>query len=83
MPETTEDVRPIEYISKDELALAMKTIAEKSYGITLDGLITETARAFGFKRTGDKISTTLRIVYENMLERNVVKEIDGKVCVTK
>ncbi len=83
VPETTEDVRPIEYISKDELALAMKTIAEKSYGITLDGLITETARAFGFKRTGDKISTTLRIVYENMLERNVVKEIDGKVCVTK
>lgn len=81
VPETTEDVRPIEYISKDELALAMKTIVEKSFGITPDSLITETARAFGFKRTGDKISTTLRSVYENLLERNVVKEIDGKVCV--
>lgn len=81
VPETTEDVRPIEYISKDELTLAMKTIAGKSFGITPDGLITETARAFGFKRTGDKISTILRSVYENMLERNVVKEIDGKVSV--
>lgn len=81
VPETTEDVRPIEYISKDELALAMKTIAEKSFGITPDGLITETARAFGFKRTGDKIYTTLRSVYEDMIEKNVVKEIDGKVCV--
>jgi len=81
VPETTEDVRPIEYISKDELTLAMKTIAEKSFGITPDGLITETARAFGFKRTGDKISTTLKSVYEKMLKENVVKEIDGKVSV--
>lgn len=81
VPETTEDVRPIEYISKSELALAMKTIAEKSFGITPDGLITETARAFGFKRTGDKISTTLKSVYEKMIKENVVKEIDGKVCV--
>ena len=81
VPETTENIRPIEYISKAELALAMKTIAEKSFGITPDGLITETARAFGFKRTGDKISTTLRSVYENMIERNIVKEIDGKVSV--
>ena len=81
VPETTEDVRPIEYISKSELALAMKTIAGKSFGITPDGLITETARAFGFKRTGDKISTTLKSVYEKMLKENVVKEVDGKVCV--
>lgn len=81
VPETTENIRPIEYISKAELALAMKTIAEKSFGITPDSLITETARAFGFKRTGDKISTTLRSVYENMIERNIVKEIDGKVSV--
>lgn len=81
VPETTEDVRPIEYISKDELALAMKTIAEKSFGITPEGLITETARTFGFKRTGDKISTTLKSVYEKMLKENIVKEVDGKVCV--
>jgi hypothetical protein len=81
VPETTEDVRPIEYISKAELALAMKTIVEKSFGITPDGLVTETARAYGFKRTGDKISTTLKSVYEKMLKENVVKEVDGKVCV--
>lgn len=79
VPETTEDVRPIEYICKEELALAMKTIVKKSFGITPDGLVIETARAFGFKRTGGKISATIKTVYENMIKDGVLKEIDGKV----
>lgn len=79
VPATPDDVRPIEYISEDELSLAMKTIVEKNIGITPDELFTEVARAYGFKRTGDKISKTLITVYINMLNKKVLKEIDGKV----
>ena len=81
VPETSEDVRPIEYISEDELALALKTIVLHSFGITPDNLITETARTFGFKRTGDKISTTLKIVYEQLLDKGTFKIVEGKVIV--
>ena len=62
IPENPNDVRPIDYIPEDELALALTTIARQSFGITPDNLITETARVYGFKRTGGKISSTLRKV---------------------
>ena len=81
VPATPDDIRPIELIPEAELALALKTIAIHSFGITPDNLITETARVFGFKRTGGKIATILRCVYEQMLKDKVVAEIDGKVNV--
>lgn len=79
VPETSEDVRPIDFISGDELALALKTIVIHSFGITPDDLITETARTFGFKRTGGKISATLKTVYGQLIKDGILKEIDGKV----
>lgn len=81
IPDSSNDVRPIEYICEDELILALTTIASHSFGITSDDLITETARVYGFKRTGEKISATLRKVYERMVSERKVKEIDGKVNV--
>ena len=81
IPEVPYDNRPIEYISEDELALALTTIASQSFGITPDALITETARVYGFKRTGEKISATLRKVYDQLVADGKVKEIDGKVNV--
>ncbi len=81
VPDSPENVRSIELICDAELALAMKTIVQHSFGITSENLITETARVFGFKRTGGKISATLRRVYEEMIEKHLIKEVDGKVCV--
>jgi hypothetical protein len=81
VPDSPENIRPIELICDAELALAMKTIVQHSFGITPENLITETARIFGFKRTGGKISATLKRVYEKMKESQIIKEIDGKVCV--
>jgi very-short-patch-repair endonuclease len=78
----SNDIRPIEYISDEELALALSTIAQHSFGITPNDLITETARVYGFKRTGERISSTLRRVYNNLVENGKIKEIDGKVNVT-
>ena len=81
IPKSPDDTRPIEYISDDELALALTTIASHSFGITPNDLITETARVYGFKRTGGKISAALQKVYNQLLTTGRIKEIDGKVNV--
>lgn len=82
VPNPDDDyLRPITYICDEELALAMKTIALHSFGITPDDLFIVTAREFGFKRTGENIIYSLRKVYQYMLEKNEVIEVDGKVCV--
>ena len=81
VPDSPENVRSIELICDAELALAMKTIVQHSFGITPENLVTETARVLGFKRTGGKISASLTRVYEQMKVEQIIKEVDGKVCV--
>ena len=83
VPKDSNDIRQIEYISEDELPLALTTIAKQSFGIAPEDLITETARVYGFKRTGGKISTVLRKVYSQLEHTGIIKEIDGKVNVVK
>ena len=80
VPNPDDDyLRPIINICDAELALAMKTIALHSFGITPDDLFIVTAREFGFKRTGENIIYSLRKVYQQMLKDGEVTEIDGKV----
>ena len=80
IPSSTDDyIRPIANISDDELALAMSTIVEHCFGIAPEDLFVETARVFGFKRTGENIVSSLRRVYNDMLTNCQVKEVDGKV----
>lgn len=82
VPNPDDDyLRPIIYICDEELALAMKTIALHSFGITPDDLFIVTAREFGFKRTGENIIYSLRKVYQQMLKNGEVTEVDGKVQV--
>lgn len=84
IPDPDDDyIRPINNICDEELALAMKTIVQKSFGITPDDLILITAREFGFKRTGENINRVLNEVYKKILRDNVVEEIDGKISVVK
>ncbi len=83
IPQTSKDVRPIEYICDEELALAFTTIAKHSFGITPEGLKTETCRVYGFKRMGDRIAKKLHKVYNILLVKGIVKEIDGKVSVVQ
>ena len=80
VPNPDDDyLRPITYICDEELALAMKTIALHSFGITPDDLFIVTARELGFKRTGENIIYSLRKVYQQMLEKEEFTEVDGKV----
>lgn len=80
IPNPEDDyIRPIAYICDEELALAMKVIITNSYGITPDDLFIAAAREFGFKRTGENITTSLQNVYKAMLKSNEITEVDGKV----
>ena len=80
IPDPNDDyLRPIAYICDEELALAMKTITQHSFGITPENLFITTAREFGFKRTGENIITTLKKVYALMINNHQAEEIDGKV----
>jgi len=75
----SEYLRPINYICDEELLLAMTTIVRKSFGITPDDLFVVTAREFGYKRTGENITSTLHRVYQSALASKKLKEIDGKI----
>ena len=70
------------YLSDEELAIAMKTIVLHSFGITPDDLFIVTAREFGFKRTGENITYSLRKVYQQMLKNGEITEVDGKVHIS-
>lgn len=76
----SEYLRPINYICDEELLLAMTTIVRKSFGIIPDDLFVATAREFGYKRTGENITSTLRRVYQGALASKQLKEVDGKVA---
>lgn len=83
IPNPDDDyLRPITHICDEELALAMKTIAQHSFGITPGDLFIVTAREFGVKRVGDNIISLLRRVYQHMLKSREVTEVDGKVQVS-
>lgn len=74
-------VRPFCYICDEELALAMKTIAQHSFGITPEELFIVTAKEFGYKRMGDNILNSLNRVYQSMLKNNDAREVNGKVSI--
>ncbi len=74
-------IRPIEFISDDEIGLAILTLIENSFGLTPDDLLVETARKFGFKRTGENIGNALRRVYQSLSDSGKIKEIDGKAAI--
>lgn len=80
IPNSQDDyIRQINYICDEEIALAMTSIVEHSFGISPEDLFIETARVFGFRRTGENITSTLKRIYTDYLNENWFKEVDGKV----
>lgn len=75
------DIRKIEYICKEELAEAMYAIVQYRFGITYDDLIVETARIFGFNRTGGKIREAMLAAMVYLVEQERVIEQEGKIAV--
>jgi very-short-patch-repair endonuclease len=59
IPKDKEQVRHIQHICPEELRLAIETIRSHHLGIQEKELIDETARVFGFQRSGPKIQSIL------------------------
>lgn len=76
-----DEKRKIEYICKEELAEAMYSIVESSFGITIDDLFIETARVFGFNRTGERIRIALLNALNYLLDSGRACDNDGKVSI--
>lgn len=73
--------RQINFISPDEIGLAMLTIAEQAIGLTSEGLIDATTKALGYARKGERMMTCMNNVLERLVKQGRIKLIDGKVRV--
>jgi very-short-patch-repair endonuclease len=81
IPNSEGVIRPIRYISKEELGEAMISITNQSYGIKTDDLLVTAARAFGFNRTGGNINQAMQAAYLYLLENKKITEIDDRKVV--
>lgn len=78
----SNNTRPIDLISTEELAEAMIRIANVCIGPTLDTLCTETARSYGYGRNTNKVTTAMKEAYGVLLQNGRLKEMDGKVVIS-
>ncbi len=68
-----ESKRIAEHIPPEEIENAIKFIAKYSIGINSESLIAETAKVFGFNRSGESIRERVYEVYRKLLsERKLV-----------
>jgi superfamily I DNA and/or RNA helicase len=73
VPGVPESKRIPEYIPPEEIENAMKLLAKYALGISAESLIVETARVFGFNRTGENIRDKIYDVYKRLLwERKLI-----------
>jgi hypothetical protein len=79
-PDTDDpnSVREIKYIPSEEIHNAMLLIVRHTIGISLESLILETARLFGFSRVGAQIRDRL-MAESKFLQRRKIIEISGGV----
>ena len=71
--------RRVQFISTEELETAMKKIIETCVGTTRKALADETARVYGFTRSGQNITAAMHDAIENLLEKGTIEELDGKL----
>lgn len=82
VPKEWSTPRPMEFISREEVACALVCIIENSFGITEADLATECARVFGFERKGAKIKAKTDSAIRYLLDHKAISIIDGKVQLT-
>lgn len=78
IPKQYETPRPMEYISTEEVAMAMIQIINNSFGISEDDLSSECARVFGFERKGPKIKAKTDAAIKYLVDKKKMRVIDGK-----
>lgn len=78
IPGEYDTPRPMEFISTEEVALAMIRIISNSFGITEEDLASECARVFGFERKGPKIKAKTDAAIKYLENNFKIRIIDGK-----
>ncbi len=79
IPIRLPNTRKIQYISEDELAEAMYRILQTCIGTTRDALSAETARVYGFNRTGQNIFLALSNAINLLIAKERIEEKEGKL----
>jgi hypothetical protein len=67
VPGVPESKRKLEHIPPEEIESAMKLIAQYALGISAESLIVETAKVFGFTRSGEKSRKRFSDIYKRLL----------------
>ena len=79
IPVRLPNERRIEHISIEELAKAEYAILRTLVGTTRKALIDETARVYGFSRTGPKINAAMGDAIDWLIRERYIEEIDNKL----
>ena len=79
IPVRKAGIRPIQYISNDEIAAGMMRVLQNCVGVSKEQLINETVRAFGFNRRGANINDAMNTAYNMLIRTDKIKEFAGKV----
>ena len=69
------------HITPEEIENAMRQIAQYALSISVESLIAETARVFGFTHAGEKTKARMRGVYEKMVRERKLISNNGVVSV--
>ncbi len=70
VPSTGSDTRPIQYISKNELAQAIQRLYQNNPSITVSELQKDTANLFGFIKMGSKIKYAIQDAFNLFIQNN-------------
>jgi very-short-patch-repair endonuclease len=82
VPASGHTPRDIKVIAPDEIAEGMKIIIKRAIGIDRTALYQEVARALGFERTGEKITSVLQVAFNQLLASGSV-EVKGDIVSIK
>ena len=76
-----EYVRKTEHLPPHEIRRAAQEIAEQSFSIEKDELITEIARILGYSRVGSKLKRTIARVIDKLIVEEALREENGELKV--
>jgi hypothetical protein len=72
-------VRGIEYVSDQEIAVGLIRVIRAIVGATRDEAVRATARAFGYARTGELVETRIRKVVDRLVAEGTLVERVGSL----
>jgi hypothetical protein len=75
-----ETVRDIEHISPEELQKAILLIVEHTFSLSIDSLIKETRKLFGFNHTGPNIQERLKSEIDSLITKGLLVTNDDRLC---